>query len=1064
MVMVIVVGFIFFNEITAISQIYEPIHYLFGDATQNLKLEEINDNDVYLIVPSTNVLSLVNQETFMVEKSIDIPGGIDDYLIIDNIESEQKANRDIIIFTKDESLPSVVVYSLDTLEPIWSFTSTYSGYTDTGIKITNKLSVLDYDVNEETLLIVAGYKLYNLNLIDGSLKWTYTHQNNIWSVCTINDITNDGINDLVISTQPTDVISIDGELGNKVWQKSVAKDYEVTKDKKVIDKVKRNVWDLHFNNNKIIATSEDGYLYQIDPINGIIEKEVEMNTKIPNLLVTNVYLQNNLAIAYSGLGVNGISTYKIMNTRLIQDITDDGLDDLLVTIYEDNPYASYQYFNSKLVLLDGNSLSILSEKELILNRPIIDLNINDFNQLSFYNLNDMNVIDLNEVNLNSITEIEFLSEEDDALDIFKASLLNENTLYLITDALYQLNITNPSNPLLENTLHLISDYDTILGENSLFKLYYKKNPSEHHKNNYFVIQNVDIGSKEINWEYAIEDIAFSNLSGINDYVIMNSDDDEDDEFFYINNKGELVKLDYGSELVISIASNEFNTDAFEWMHFSTYRDINDDGINELMLISRQGDFILINGANINEILQHKYLNKNQHYDETTLAEKMYDMAFPTFNEEEHIVYLVNNNSINKVTFNPFFEIINEEETLFGKYSFWYDQNNLFCQTDYDNDGINDYVLRLNSSNVEDKQIVAILYSGTGHIGYIKTGWDFSLYPTNEDLDEDGIFDIILVTSGEDDNGIWYQLASLLSPSLQMNVNETTIFKRLFYDGNDFSMNSKYKPIQIINDINGDGKKNIAVLIDRWQQSYIQIYDVDNPSKVLKVIPLQIDNIDEADMLDSQIGAPGGIIDIIYDNEKEYLLLSTLNGNQSITTRLYEMTQGNLEHIEALVLMNHSVYQYRIVDQVFVATTFNDRNRTNNRLHLIDLNTRSLLQNIKEGDVFTEPNLSLNWFTIEDELSELDLLSSIYKVYLNGNLVTVTDELTAELILINGKNTIGIGTMLADGNEVITNVTIMVNIVESNTTPIYFYFSVLLLVVFITPLKFRNYKRKVFKNE
>ena len=45
-------------------------------------------------------------------------------------------------------------------------------------------------------------------------------------------------------------------------------------------------------------------------------------------------------------------TYKILNTRIINDINNDGVSDLLVTIFETNYYTSYDE-KPVITLLDG---------------------------------------------------------------------------------------------------------------------------------------------------------------------------------------------------------------------------------------------------------------------------------------------------------------------------------------------------------------------------------------------------------------------------------------------------------------------------------------------------------------------------------------------------------------------------------------------------------------------------------------------------------------------------------------------------------------------------------------
>jgi len=611
----------------------------------------------------------------------------------------------------------------------------------------------DYDITDQSLLIIAGYNLYNLNLSNGLLNWTYTYNENIWSVCSINDITEDEVNDLVISVQPSDVITIDGKLGTMIWQKTIASDYEVKKEDKLVSKVKRNIWDLHFNNNLIVASGEDGYLYHLNSMDGTINNKVQIIENIPTILANTVYVPNNKAIKYSGLGNNGVSTYKIIQTRIIQDITGDKNNDLLVTIYEDNPYATYSLFSAKLILLDGKSLTVLSERELPINRSITDLKISHDNRLSFFDSDQFYLIDLNIGDLNIVSEVDLISDENsnDHDNQSFTSFLYENSLFIKTEDFYQFDISNLNSPVLQNTIYLLNEFEMIIKDQELYKLYYKEDINHTKTNNYYVIQNLDIETNEIIWEHAIDDLSFSNQTGFKQYVMTNMDEDNSHEIVYFNENRELVRLDFDVELEITTITHDLIPNSteqpdFEIKEFSSYRDLNSDGILELLILTNRGDFIILNGDNLNEVLQHNYLNSNYDYEETPIASEMYDTMYPNFNEDSHFVYLINNKSFNRVTLDASFNILNEEKTDLLDFNFWYDPSSVLHQQDYDGDGINDYVLRLNNNNGGDEQLAAILYSSVSQIGFLRVGWDFSLYSTHEDLNEDGLFDMILMTS------------------------------------------------------------------------------------------------------------------------------------------------------------------------------------------------------------------------------------------------------------------------------------------------------------------------------
>ena len=185
---------------------------------------------------------IINPETLLIENEINIRGDILDFQVIKN----KDAKSDIILFLEDENLPSIICFSLETFEELWSFTSYIEGYDNSGVKVRKKLPVFDYALNDKRLLVVSGYTVYDLDLKTGKENWHYTHHDNIWSVCLINDINDDSTLDAVISVQPTNVLALNGKNGQVIWTKEIAEPIEVSVDNKVVGKIKTNIWQLIF--------------------------------------------------------------------------------------------------------------------------------------------------------------------------------------------------------------------------------------------------------------------------------------------------------------------------------------------------------------------------------------------------------------------------------------------------------------------------------------------------------------------------------------------------------------------------------------------------------------------------------------------------------------------------------------------------------------------------------------------------------------------------------------------------------------------------------------------------
>ncbi len=956
---------------------------IFGQLSGNMRLSYINSEDEYLFVPTFEGLRLINPDNFIVEKEINLKN-ITDFAVISNIEDSSKPNNDLILFIDEGMLPSLMVYSLDSMEKIWSFTSYVSGYSEDNIKTERKITVLDYDTDSTSIILVSGYSLYHLDIKTGKINWKYTYSDNIWSSAFIGDINNDSVNDIAISVQPSKILGLDGNSGSILWSSDVAKPYKVKNNNKTLGSIMTNIWDIQYFNNKIIASGEDGAIYKINPSDGKITDSRKVMADLPQALVYQHYMEGNKVREYSGMGL-----YKNLNVRNIGE-------DLLVTVFEANRYNDYKGYNPSVYLVDGETFNIIWQPEKNLDQLLsvyYDEDIillNDGKSIKYVTIGD-------NYDLTDITFTELFSVYD-----LLSPVLYGDSVFIYTEGIYKINITDKLNPGIDSKITIFNGYDTEMENNRVYKLYYNYHNSNKDIKDYYALE-ISNESMDLGENY------------FNHYLIA------DDKLFFIDNEKKLNSIEYNDGLEIN--SYQIADELMEPRLMTKCPDINNDGYDDI-LINYMDQFQIINSQNPGEILYQQFFYR-------ITEDKFYQLVLPVFNKEKMQMYLLSDNNLTIVSLDDEFQITIEEEVPFGNYQFWYHPSNIGYDKDFDHDGYNDFVLRI-SEDTNNRAL--ILYTGEAITGNIKVNWDYGLYPTYEDFNGDGKYEIIMTTSGNDEKGTWHIASEIVNPFVNINQNGA-LFSRRFYEGNELTYNSQLKPLAIIDDVTGDGIKDVMVLVDRWKETYLQIYNYAEKT-IHDIIPVKISYINESDMKDANIGSPGALLDTFVHDGHQYLLLTVIEEDY-VTTKIMTMDIQTVKNIKG------RIYDYELNDDTFIYTM--DEEIIND----FQFTQENITINLALDKTYHKNDLTLKWESFD---------GSLYNLYLNGKLVEITSKNEADLLLREGKNIIGIGVINEEGVEHISYYTI--NCKLANQQYLYLIITILLLIiVFLLPLKKNKYVRR-----
>jgi len=466
------------------------------------------------------------------------------------------------------------------------------------------------------------------------------------------DINNDKIEDIAITVQPSDVIGLSGNDGKRIWTSSIAKPYEVERDNKIIGASERNIWDVIFLNSKLVLTGEDGYIYQVNPNNGNIINEKELLAKIPNILAYSLYLEGNKAKEYSGLSINGNSAFKIINTHEFIDSNNDLVNDLIVTIFEPNKYASFSNMISSIYLLDGKTLDVIWEKQLD-REQIFNLNLDNDGVISYFDGTNINIFNVKDIE----SETEVLIDTNNPNTLYP--LLYEDKLIINNEEIQILDISDINNPLVLNTINYFDGYDTITKNSIIYKIYYQFDKKNKINKNYKMIESINY-LNEILWSYDLEDNTYFNK-----YYVQTIDNEN--IFLFINNNSQLITIDANGNLHSkNITSNIEDETFYNTIYVLTEcTDYNQDGYNDILIVFQDGVFLILNSLNVDEVIYTENLHSLFDIDG-----QYFTHALPLFIDGENKIAVISNEMLLIISFEENMDFTVVKEVYFDNYQFF----------------------------------------------------------------------------------------------------------------------------------------------------------------------------------------------------------------------------------------------------------------------------------------------------------------------------------------------------------------------------------------------------------
>ncbi|ERJ12981.1 PQQ-binding-like beta-propeller repeat protein [Haloplasma contractile] len=259
--------------------------------------------------------------------------GFDDYLMIRNKE--------------------VVLYDSKDNSTLWTFIPQMNAYESNLGYYKERVRIEDYIINDQTLVLAAGYKLFIIDLSTGKSSFEYKADDNIWDVIKVKG--SGRKTNYLIAVQGGDVVSI-SESRTVNWSKTISEPVYVTDERDNLRTYDTSIMRFAYeaNSNSVYSVSENGKVYTIDLTSGSI-----LNT------YDDYKLSNNFIKSHGNWLGKGrkYPMFRFRDIELVDDYDGDGKADLLYKFnMMTHQFDHIEAPSLKLLGTKGNTDGMFSEK------------------------------------------------------------------------------------------------------------------------------------------------------------------------------------------------------------------------------------------------------------------------------------------------------------------------------------------------------------------------------------------------------------------------------------------------------------------------------------------------------------------------------------------------------------------------------------------------------------------------------------------------------------------------------------------------------------------------------
>lgn len=1050
-----------------------------------IKLDEVDlGNQTYQLLITTEGYYLINStEIVSFYKNTD---QFKEYIISPDINDD--GYNEIVFITNNTLSSNMKTIDIYNSELIWDYTPIRIGKDLLGQHVEVQAPIIDCEITNDSIYIVYDYKIEKLNLVTGENIWTHEEDDNIWSISSIKDINNDGYNDIVYSKQPTYIKAISSYDHQLIWEKQVSKSYDIVENDKINDTVETNIWQVETDSmSNIYAAGEDGYIYKLDS-NGNLINEIEI-LEIPKGYYNKHY--NKTAPKPTGL-YNG--TYQNVRFNLIEN------NNVLFIQYYLNfplnkqsnnnsnnsgPSPSFGIidFNSDLKKLWGEDINFSSKLQYSLgsenNYYLLIENVSDGIQINYYDIisnllenNKTLNIQLNNINVFGNTPVYFSVSEDTVYFIS-----NNSDLHIYDTVTKEINsisrIEQQISKPLDEKINLTFDI--------------KSSTNEYNRPTKYIYSGIKATNSETNetiWDYNI-DSTYKALGGFSTYHIIkdiNDDSTKDillfltknnnDQNIDINNidipkiitiSGEDGSIIYENSLTYPSEITDNNNPEFLKNNLSSplknsflYVDITGDGIEEYLFMNSHFDIFIydIKLGKTERFLSGSYYDLNGNEDiykvENSEMGEPTPYILPDNNKDGYPELLlvdwgkisIFNSSVSDKLYFTESEVILTSEYI--------STNNIDIQSftrinDLNGDGVDDFSFyesdgTTNKDGYSNYKLTIFSGLNASKLYSLPTNQAI-IYPSNYDINNNGTNDYFSYSGWNDEEKSrgYFLFDGQTGEILFSEYNDH------WNDYIDPLINKQaLRPFTISSDITGDGNPDILGIKNlAWDSGVVvQIYDIDT-SEIIDQIIFDRPRYQNDDFLEWSYGQHISYHEV---SGNKYLLSTALYNNENdLQTVFYNLTNQTREF----------VIQDIIVDLIEVNDNYIEYINLNNKQKRLSLLSNLEFTNITNGATIDKQSI-IKWSS--------SLENVLYTVYVDNTKVSTTYNKEFPVILESGEHSITISQL--DSNGMILFKTINVNVVKDNTSIFYLFGLILFagILVFLSPIKWRNYNRAVINDE
>ena len=280
-------------------------------------------------------------------------GPVIDFEIIEDISGD--GVKDIILITYNQDHPNLIAITSNNGSEIWKFKPTIKGIS------TENYEELDYityswdieiinDITDDSIpeiVISSWYRLFVVNGKSGTKVWMNDKDftNDIWKLEVLDDINNNGYQTIVAGSEEGELIAFDSKIGTKLWSYSVRKssilvyamfDITYTEVPNSIDEI-LIVGDINDDGiSDILIAADDGY---VRLISGRYGYEID-NIICYNMTESTSPIYSTPISPYSS--VRRVFTKSGIKIYPIPDTNNDGIDEFISIScnldYDDDSY------------------------------------------------------------------------------------------------------------------------------------------------------------------------------------------------------------------------------------------------------------------------------------------------------------------------------------------------------------------------------------------------------------------------------------------------------------------------------------------------------------------------------------------------------------------------------------------------------------------------------------------------------------------------------------------------------------------------------------------------------